>query len=49
MDDKTRFTLRIDKKLHEKLKKQADNNKRSVTKEIEYILEKHLNGSESHK
>lgn len=42
MADTTRFTLRIDKDLHEKLKELADKNKRSVTKEIEYILEKHL-------
>jgi len=42
MADTTRFTLRIDKDLHENLKKIAESNKRSVTKEIEYILEKHL-------
>lgn len=37
-----RFTLRIDAKLFEKIKKQAKENKRAVGKEIEYILDKSL-------
>ena len=42
MSNTTRFTLRIDRELHDKLKILAEKNKRSVTKEIEFILENHL-------
>lgn len=40
MDDEKRFTLRMDNNLFEIIKSQAERNKRSVAKEIEYILEK---------
>ena len=38
-----RFTLRIDNKLYERVKESAQSNKRSVAKEIEYILELFVN------
>jgi hypothetical protein len=38
-EEKTRFTLRIEKRLFEKIKKIADENKRSAVKQIEYMLE----------
>lgn len=34
-----RFTLRMDADLFEKVKISANNNKRSIAKEIEYVLE----------
>lgn len=36
------FTLRIKQDIFERIKKEADKNKRSITKHIEYILEKSL-------
>ena len=36
------FTLRIDNSLFERVKKDAEKNKRTITKHIEYILEKSL-------
>lgn len=33
------FTMRIDEELLEKIRVQADQNKRSIAKEIEYILQ----------
>lgn len=44
-----RFTLRVDENIFEKIKEQAEKNKRSVAKEIEYVLEEHLNEKESDK
>lgn len=44
-DNETRFTLRIDTELLEKVKMQAINNKRSTAKEIEFILEKYFQNS----
>lgn len=41
MSDK-RFTLRIDEQIFEAIKEEAEKNKRSVAKEMEYILEKYL-------
>ena len=38
-DDRVRFTLRIPVELHKKIKELADKNKRTVTREIEFILE----------
>jgi len=38
-DEKARFTLRIPQKLYDLVKESAEKNKRSVIKEIEYILE----------
>ena len=35
------YTLRIDANLFEKIKESAHKNKRSIAKEIEYVLEKH--------
>lgn len=43
MEEKKRFTLRIDAEIFEKLEKRAKDNKRSITKEIEYIIDKALN------
>jgi hypothetical protein len=37
-----RFTLRMDEKIFNKVKEQADKNKRSVAKEIEYLLEQYF-------
>jgi hypothetical protein len=37
-DNETRFTLRIDTELLEKVKQQALQNKRSTAKELEFIL-----------
>lgn len=42
MSDLKRFTLRIDADILEKVKEQAEDNKRSMAKEIEFILEKYL-------
>ena len=36
------FTLRIKNELFERIKQEAESNKRSITKHIEYILEKSL-------
>lgn len=36
------FTLRIKNELFERIKKDAEENKRSITKHIEYLLEKSL-------
>lgn len=41
-DKEKRFTLRIDHDLFEKVKNSADKNKRSISKEIEYILSQKL-------
>ncbi|MCD7034333.1 DUF6364 family protein [Metabacillus sp. GX 13764] len=42
MSDQKRFTLRMDPELFETIKKRAEENKRSVAKEIEHLLENHL-------
>ena len=42
-DETKRFTLRLDKKIFEQVEQQAQENKRSTSKEIEYILENYLN------
>ena len=39
MEEETRFTLRIDAKLFERIKQLAKENKRSSAKQIEFILE----------
>lgn len=41
-DTEKRFTLRMDKELFEHIQKSAAKNRRSVAKEIEYILLTHL-------
>lgn len=41
-EDQTRFTMRIDSKLLERIKIEAAKNKRSAAKEIEFILEQHV-------
>lgn len=41
-DEKARFTLRIPQDLYSLVKTSAEENKRSVIKEIEFILEKHF-------
>lgn len=40
--DQTRFTMRINSELLEEIKAEAEKNKRSAAKEIEFILEKHI-------
>ena len=42
-DGDKRFTLRIDQDLFDKIAERAKKNKRSVGKEIEWILEEELN------
>lgn len=41
-DKEKRFTLRIDYDIFEKVKNSAQRNKRSISKEIEYILTQKL-------
>ena len=41
-----RFTLRIPQALYDRLKQSADDNKRSVVKEIEYLVEQALEAKE---
>lgn len=49
MAEQKRFTLRMDAKLFEVVKKQAEKNKRSIAKEIEYLLEQYLKNNNSDK
>lgn len=42
-DNETRFTMRIDTALLNRIKEQAQENKRSAAKEIEFILEQWMN------
>lgn len=42
-DDEIRFTMRMDKELYEKLKESAKVNKRSIAKELEFIVELQFN------
>lgn len=46
MKEDKRFTLRMDQVIFDKVVEQADKNKRSIAKEIEFILEKHFEGLE---
>ncbi len=41
-DDQTRFTMRINSGLLEKIKAEAEKNKRSTAKQIEFILEQYV-------
>lgn len=41
-DDQTRFTMRIDSALLNQIKAEAERNKRSTAKEIEFILERYI-------
>ena len=41
-DDQTRFTMRINSQLLEKLRLDAEKNKRSTAKQIEFILEQYI-------
>lgn len=41
-DDQTRFTMRINSELLEKVKKEVEKNKRSTAKQIEFILEQYI-------
>ena len=41
-EDQTRFTMRINTELLEQIKAEAEKNKRSAAKEIEYILEQYI-------
>ena len=43
-DDQTRFTMRIDSELLDKIKVEAERNKRSTAKQIEFILEQYIMG-----
>ena len=40
--DQTRFTMRINSELLEKIKAEAEKNKRSTAKQIEFILEQYV-------
>jgi len=44
-----RFTLRLDSDIFEIIKERAKQNKRSVAKEMEYILEKYLETEQKEK
>jgi hypothetical protein len=41
-DDQTRFTMRINSELLEKIKAEAEKSKRSTAKQIEFILEQYV-------
>ncbi len=41
-NEQKRFTLRMDEELFEIIKERAEKNKRSIAKEIEFLLDKHL-------
>lgn len=41
-DDQTRFTMRINSELLEKIKIEAERSKRSTAKQIEFILEQYV-------
>ncbi len=41
-DEVTRFTMRLPNELYAELKKLADENKRSVSKQIEFMIEQSL-------
>ena len=41
-DDQTRFTMRIDSELLKKVKAEAEKNKRSTAKQIEFMIEQYL-------
>lgn len=43
-DDQTRFTMRINSELLEKIKIEAEKSKRSTAKQIEFILEQYIEG-----
>lgn len=49
LNEQKRFTLRLDKNLFEKVKLQSKNNKRSIAKEIEYLLENYFKEKEKDK
>lgn len=42
MDTITQFTMRMDNDLYAQLKESAERNKRSIAKELEYIVEYHF-------
>lgn len=42
-----RFTLRIDKKLFERVEQSAKENKRAIGREIEFILEQHFRNNQT--
>ncbi len=41
-EDQTRFTMRINSTLLDQIKSEAEKNKRSTAKEIEFILEQYV-------
>ena len=41
-NEQTRFTMRIDSRLLDRIKIEAQRNKRSTAKEIEFILERYM-------
>lgn len=42
MEDRVRFSARIDRELWDKLKELADKNRRSINAELMVMLEKHI-------
>jgi hypothetical protein len=47
VSEQKRFTLRMDADLFKTIEKRADESKRSIAKEIEYLLENYLKCEES--
>lgn len=41
-DDQTRFTMRINSELLERIKAEAEKSKRSTAKQIEFVLEQYV-------
>lgn len=41
-DDQTRFTMRLSSELLDRIKTEAEKNKRSAAKQIEFILEQYV-------
>ena len=49
MSESKRFTLRMDSELFKTIEKRAAENKRSIAKEIEYLLENHIRNENENK
>lgn len=47
MSEQKRFTLRMDADLFKAIEKKAEESKRSIAKEIEYLLENYLKKEDS--
>lgn len=49
IETEVRFTMRMDNSLYEKLKVEAVKNKRSIAKEIEFIVEEEIHRREANR